>query len=37
MLASMPTFYSLCMTKAGYDEVGPAIARASAVFGESAV
>jgi len=30
-------FYSKCHTKQQYDEVGPSIARASAVFGDSAV
>jgi actin-related protein 3 len=30
-------FYSQCLTKGQYDEVGPSIARASPIFGESAV
>jgi actin-related protein 3 len=30
-------FYTQCLTKAQYDEVGPSIARASPIFGESAV
>jgi actin-related protein 3 len=32
-----PAFYSTCHTKQKYDEIGPAIARSSAIFGESAV
>lgn len=33
MLASTPEFYSVCHTKADYDEYGPAICRHNAVFG----
>jgi len=33
MLAATPEFYSVCHTKARYDEEGPAIARYNAVFG----
>ena len=38
MLASTgPAFYAKCHSKAQYDEVGPSIARASTIFGASAV
>eukprot|EP00794_Sanderia_malayensis_P017336 gene17336-19067_t len=33
MLASTPEFYSVCHTKAQYDECGPSIARHNPVFG----
>eukprot|EP01036_Dinobryon_divergens_P025522 gene25522-34078_t len=33
MLASTPEFFSVCHTKAQYDEEGPRIARHSPVFG----
>ena len=33
MLASTPEFYSVCHTKAAYDEVGPSLLRHNAVFG----
>ena len=33
MLASTPEFYSVCHTKAQYDEVGPSICRHNPVFG----
>eukprot|EP00004_Rigifila_ramosa_P009230 TRINITY_DN2071_c0_g1_i1.p1 TRINITY_DN2071_c0_g1~~TRINITY_DN2071_c0_g1_i1.p1 ORF type:complete len:418 (-),score=123.07 TRINITY_DN2071_c0_g1_i1:57-1310(-) len=33
MLASTPEFYSVCHTKAQYDEQGPSICRHNAVFG----
>jgi len=37
MLAMSAPFINLCHSKERYDEVGPSIARASAMFGESAV
>ena len=37
MLASTPKFYTKCHNRTRYLEVGPSIARASSMFGESAV
>ena len=37
MLAMSPPFINLCHSKQHYDEVGPSIARSSAMFGDSAV
>jgi actin-related protein 3 len=36
MLAATPEFYSVCHTKAKYDEEGPSIARYNAAFGSGA-